>query len=138
MGVAHEVHGHVLHGGHVLGAVAGAQPGEVVVEDHVQDPVQPVIDAPVSAQRASEGGDVEPGGGQVVAAGGAGRAVALDLGLDRRDRGEAGEARIARMPAVASEPGTSRVTRWRRISIRTWSPSVASRRSKAETGASAK
>src|SRR4051794_13100193 len=41
-GLPHEVHGHVSEDGHVLGAMAGAQAGEVVVEDDVHDPMQAV------------------------------------------------------------------------------------------------
>ena len=68
--------------------------------------------------RPGEGGGVEPGGGQVVAAGGAGLAVALDLGLDHDDGSEAGKPRFTRMPAVTASQATSRVTGWRRTSMR--------------------
>lgn len=34
-------------GGHDLGAVAGAQLVAVLIEDHVPDPVEPVLDSPV-------------------------------------------------------------------------------------------
>jgi hypothetical protein len=36
----------VSEDGHVLGAMAGVQAGEVVVEDHVHDPMQAVFDIP--------------------------------------------------------------------------------------------
>lgn len=95
----------MLDGGHVLGAMAGPEPGEVVVEDDVQHPVEAVLDAPVCADRPGEGDGVELGGGQVVAAGGGGVAVAFDDGLDHADGGEARKARLAGMTAVGGEPG---------------------------------
>src|SRR3546814_9478384 len=50
LGMADEVHGHVFDDGHVLGPVPGAQTGEVVVEDDVEHPVQPVLDAPMRSE----------------------------------------------------------------------------------------
>ncbi len=37
--------------GHVLGSVAFAKAGLVLFEDDVEDPVHPVLDAPVSSHR---------------------------------------------------------------------------------------
>src|SRR3954470_15007179 len=58
-GLSHEVQGHVSDDGHVLGAIAGAQASEVVVEDHVHDPVQAVLNAPMGANRTSEGQSIQ-------------------------------------------------------------------------------
>ena len=78
-----EIDGHVLDDGHVLGSVAGAESRLVVTKDHVEHPVQSVLDPPVGADGAGEGGGVEWQRGQIVAAGDAGLAVALDRGLDQ-------------------------------------------------------
>src|SRR3954462_11087342 len=59
--LAQQLHRHVPGHGHVGGRVAGPEPGEVVAKDHVRDPVQPVLDPPVPADGAGEGGGVEPG-----------------------------------------------------------------------------
>src|SRR4051812_49741244 len=53
-GLLPEVHGHVSDDGHVLGAVAGAQAREVVVEDHGHDPVQAGFHTPKGAEPNGE------------------------------------------------------------------------------------
>ena len=68
-----------------------ARPGEVLVQDHVEHPVQAVLDLPVRAHDRKE-----PGGGErpreQVVAGRGGRLVALlARGGDLADRGEARE-----------------------------------------------
>ena len=50
--LSEDVHGHVFDPGHVFGAVAGPQADEVVMEDHIQNPVQAVLDVPMGAHRA--------------------------------------------------------------------------------------
>jgi hypothetical protein len=50
--------------GHILRSVAASQPRKIVVEDDVQDPVEPVLDAPMSADNRGEGLGVEFGGGR--------------------------------------------------------------------------
>ena len=40
--ISHEVHGHMFDDGHILRSVAASQPRKIVVEDDVQDPVEPV------------------------------------------------------------------------------------------------
>ncbi len=65
----------------VRGAVSGAGPIVVLLERHVEHPLRPVLDPPVTAHgrgdragRAGQGGDVVPGrGGRVVLAHGPGR-----------------------------------------------------------------
>ena len=42
-----EVESGLTDDSHVLGSVVSSEPGQVVVEDDVQDPVQPVFDVPV-------------------------------------------------------------------------------------------
>jgi hypothetical protein len=51
---ADEVHVDVSDDGHVSGSVAGAQPGEIIVEDDVADPREVVFDAPMGAHRQGE------------------------------------------------------------------------------------
>ena len=45
----------MFENGHVFGPEAGAQPGEIVVEDDVEDPVEPIFDSPVGSHCAREG-----------------------------------------------------------------------------------
>ena len=80
--------------------LAGAQAGEVVAENDVQDPMQPVLDLPMGAHGVGKAGGVAFGRGQIVAAGDAGRAGALDLGFDHHDGLEAGKAGLAGVAAV--------------------------------------
>ena len=57
--MSHEVHGHVFDHGHVLRPVEAAQPGEIIVEDDIENPMQPVLDAPMGADCRGEGFGVE-------------------------------------------------------------------------------
>src|SRR3546814_5806626 len=102
--MADEVQGHVFDDGHVVGPVPGAQTGEVVVEDDVVHPVQPVLDAPMGTHGGGEGVGVEAGGGDVVALRVPGPAVVLGGGLDHGDGGEAGEGSLAGVSAVRLQP----------------------------------
>ncbi len=104
LGFSHEVYGHVFDDGHVFGTVAGAQSGEIIAEDDIEDPVETVFDVPVGAHGAGEGLGVEPGRGEVVAFLAFDLAVALDLGLDPGDHGEVGEAGFVGVAAVGEEP----------------------------------
>src|SRR5690349_3097487 len=64
--LAQQVHRHASGHGHVGERVAGPEPGEVIAKDDVQVPVRPVLDPPVPADGAGEGGGVEPGGAQIL------------------------------------------------------------------------
>ena len=66
LGMANEVDGHVFDDGDVLRAASGSEACRVVVEDDIEYPVQPILDAPVTygstrrwrlAQLASSGAD---------------------------------------------------------------------------------
>jgi len=57
--ISHEVHGHVFDDGHVLRSVLAAEAGEIVVEDDVENPVQPVLDAPMGAHCGRKGFGIE-------------------------------------------------------------------------------
>ena len=47
--ISHQVHGHVFDHGHVLRPVEAAQACEIVVEDDIENPMQPVLDAPMAS-----------------------------------------------------------------------------------------
>ena len=57
----------VLDDGHVLRPVAGSQPCQVVAEDDIQHPVQPVLDAPAASDTAGEGVSTQFGRAKVIA-----------------------------------------------------------------------
>ena len=59
--ISDEVQGPVLDDGHVSGAVVGPEPGEVVVEDDVEYPVETVLDVPVCADRLGEAAGIKRG-----------------------------------------------------------------------------
>src|SRR3954467_7696507 len=67
-------------------------------------PVQPVLDAPVAARRAGEGGGVEGGRAQVVAPFPLELAAALGLALDHAEHGQAREGDLARVAPVREQP----------------------------------
>src|SRR3546814_8516877 len=66
-GCADEVDGEMPDDGHVPGAVPLAEAGLVFLEDGVEDPVEAVFDAPVSAHGACGVFGGEACGGDVVA-----------------------------------------------------------------------
>src|SRR4051794_41748921 len=104
-GLSHEVQGHVSDDGHVLGAVAGAQASEVVVEDHVHDPVQAVLNAPMGANRTSEGQSIQKSRRKIISAREGRLAAPLHLGLDHGDGGKARKARPPPGGGVGREAG---------------------------------
>jgi hypothetical protein len=104
LGLVQEVQGYVLDHRHVLRAVAGPQPSEVVAEHHVQDPMQPVLDPPVAAPRPSQARGIQLGRAKVVAPFLLALVAALGLGLDHREHGEIRKADLAGMAAVGEQP----------------------------------
>jgi hypothetical protein len=50
--MSQQVHRHVLDDGHIVRAEARSQASEVVMEDDIEHPVEPVLDAPVRADGA--------------------------------------------------------------------------------------
>jgi hypothetical protein len=48
-GLSHQVEGEMAYNGHVPGAVAGAETRLVLIEGHVEGPVQVVFDGPVAS-----------------------------------------------------------------------------------------
>lgn len=74
----------VFDHGHVLGAEAGSQAGQVVVEDDIEDPMQAIFDVPMTADGAGEETCVEACRRKEVARS-PGFAIPLDFGLDHGD-----------------------------------------------------
>ncbi len=101
---ANEIHGHVFDDRHVLRSGAGSQPCEVVVEDHIEHPMKPVLYAPMVPDGGGEGFGVEPGGGQIIAALAFDLAAAFGPGFDHADHCEMGEARFAGVAPIGPEP----------------------------------
>src|SRR5674476_604678 len=54
LGQAQDGDREVAQAGHDAGAVAGADLGQVLAERHVADPMESVLDGPVTAQRGGE------------------------------------------------------------------------------------
>src|SRR3546814_10253602 len=65
------VEGQVPEDGEVFRSVVGAVAGGVLVEGHVEHPMEAVLDGPVGADGAGEAFRGEAGGGKIVAGGGA-------------------------------------------------------------------
>jgi hypothetical protein len=93
---AYGVDGEVADDGHVAGAVASAQPRLILFEDHVEHPVQAVLDAQwprtASARRSAVRAAEAPGRGR--------RARLLDDGLDHAAGRQLGEARLGGVAPV--------------------------------------
>ena len=87
--------------GHVFGAMAFSDVGEVFLEGDVEHPVQAVFDAPVAAHGAGGGFGVEGRGGDVVAGIEAAAVLRFDLGAELDDRGHAGQAAFSGETALA-------------------------------------
>ena len=68
--VADQIDGEVADDGHVLGAVAFAQAGEVLLEGYVERPMQVVLDCPMAAHRLGKGFCRERARGDVGASSG--------------------------------------------------------------------
>lgn len=81
----------VFDDGHILRPVEAAQAGEIVVEDDIENPVQPVLNAPMSAHGGGECFGVERCRGQVISPLLGERAVALAPGFDQADHGQMGK-----------------------------------------------
>ena len=76
--------------GHVVGAMAGPQAGQVLLELDVEHPVELVFDAPVAAHDGVEALGREGLAEQIVAGLGAGAAADLAAGDDLADGLESG------------------------------------------------
>ena len=103
-----EVEGEAAQDGEVLGAIVAAVAGAVLVEFDVENPVQRVLDRPVTADGAGENLGGEGRGSDVVAGGGAGVAGLRAGRLDAGEGGEAGEAGLAGVAPVGEEPARGR------------------------------
>src|ERR1700730_4722195 len=102
--ISHKVHGHVFDHGHVLRPVEAAQPGEIVVEDDIENPMQPVLDSPMGAGCRREGFGVEHCRREVISSLSRDRAISFDAGLDHADHGQMGEARLVGIAAIREQP----------------------------------
>ncbi len=61
-----QVQRHVLDHGHVRGAVAHPELGQVVVEHHIEHPMQAVLNPPMAAHHAGKGFGIELGRAEIV------------------------------------------------------------------------
>jgi len=104
LGGSDQVEREVADDGHVLGAMTLAQPGLVVAEGDVEDPVQAVLDGSVPAHCLAGPFGIEVCRGDVGAGFRVQGAAPLDAGLDADDAGDAGQAQFAWEAALAGQP----------------------------------
>ena len=98
------IEGEVSDDGHIPSAMADAQPGLILVELHVQDPVELVFDGPMGSHSLGELRRIEHRRGDIQASLGRCLAALLDRRFDHANGGEAGEAGLSRIAAVAGHP----------------------------------
>ena len=102
--VAHEVHGDMFDDRHVVRAVCGSEPCEIVMEDDIEHPVQPVFDPPVGSFGMREGLGFELCRREIVAPLALASASALDAGLEHADHGQKGKARFISEAQIREQP----------------------------------
>ena len=94
-----EIENQMAQDGKVLGGVTDADPALIFVEAHIERPMQRVLDRPVTAHGAGEGGSVSPEAADIEAPLGGDLALAFTSAFDHPDRTEV-------CPLVmGSEPG---------------------------------
>src|SRR5208282_3549214 len=98
------VEGKLAHQRHVLRAVALAHTRQVLLEGHVERPVQRVLDSPVAADVLCEPGHGTSAGCDVIANVEPGAILQLGPRFDPDDRARVGEADFAGKAPVAVEP----------------------------------
>ena len=91
----------MFEGGHVCGSVIGPQTHQSVMEDDIHDPVQPVFDVPVGANRGGRASGGRLCGREEVAPFDRRFAVTLDFSLNHSHHGEVLKAPLARAAPVA-------------------------------------
>ncbi|SEF03348.1 hypothetical protein SAMN05519104_7960 [Rhizobiales bacterium GAS188] len=79
-------------------------PCEIFVEDDVENPVQPVLDAPMGADRGRERFGIELRRSQIISPLSRDRSVSLDASFEHADHGEVGEARLVGVTAIREQP----------------------------------
>lgn len=92
------------HGGHVFGAVALAQAGEVLLEGDAERPAEGVLDRPMAAHGRSEGFGRERARGDGRAPRHRDLALVFHFGIDHGGGGGLGEAEGAGIRAPGFEP----------------------------------
>ena len=92
------------HDGHVSGAEAFAQTGLVLAESDIEDPMQAVLDPPVTAHGLGSACGIERGGGDVIACLAVCPAGALGLSLNANQAGDARQAEFTRKATIARQP----------------------------------
>ena len=94
----------MLDGGHVCRSIVSSQAHQVVMEDDIHHPVQPVFDVPMGAYGCGEAPGRELCGGEEITPFDREFSLALDLSFDHSDHGEASEAPLAGKAPVTFEP----------------------------------
>ena len=94
----------MFDGGHVCRSILGSQAHQLVMEDDIHNPVQPVFDVLMGAYGCGEAPGREFCGGKETAPFDREFSLALDLSFDHSDHGEVSEAPLAGKAPVTFEP----------------------------------
>src|SRR3984893_1251843 len=102
--MAHQIEREVAYHRHVLGAMAGAKAGLVLIEGHIKGPMQVVLDGPVASHGIGESCGRERARRDVGSALTLNLVSSLNPALDHADRSEFREAGCPRVGALGSDP----------------------------------
>ncbi len=84
-----QTHGHLSQEGHIFRGMAGAYPGVVFAEDHIQYPVQGIFNAPMTAHRFTKPLGIVVQAGDLVASFHGDLIAYLSLGFDHTEQAQA-------------------------------------------------
>src|SRR5436309_10605875 len=89
---------------HVLWSIASPEPGQILTKNHVQNPVQAVLHAPVRPHDTGEGQSTEGDRAEIITCLTLDLSISLDLGFNAANHGEVREYRFARVMPVRRHP----------------------------------
>ena len=105
-----EIESQMTQDGEVLGGVTNADPALIFVKTHIERPMQRILDRPVAAHGAGEGGSVSLKAADLEAPLGGDLALALARAFDHPDRTELRPLVMGRQPGdFFGDPGAARL-----------------------------
>ena len=101
---AHEIYGEVSDDGHVFGTVAFTETRLVIAEGDIEDPVEAVLDRPVTSNRLGGSRGGENGGRYVISCLESAAVLEFGAGGDFDDGGDVGQTEFAGETTITVKP----------------------------------